>query len=67
MIDSQPSASRPRTPRLVARRLMPRREPKVRRELIERTGWNNVRIEHDDDLDNEVTEVTHPLPTRVMP
>lgn len=67
MIDSQPSASRPRNPRLVARRLMPRREPKLRRELIERTGWNNIRIEHDLDLDNEVTEVTHPLPTRVMP
>lgn len=67
MIDSQPSASRPRNPRLVSRRLMPRREPVVRRELIDRTGWKNVRIEHDDDLDNEVTAVTHPLPTRVIP
>lgn len=67
MIDSQPSASKPRSPRLVSRRLMPRREPMARRELIDRTGWKNVRIEHDDDLDNEVTEVTHPLPTRVMP
>ena len=65
MIDSQPSASRPRNPRLVARRLMPRREPMARRELIETKGWNNVRIE--DDSDTEVTEVTHPLPTRVMP
>jgi hypothetical protein len=36
-----------------------------RRELVERTGWNNIRIEHDDDT--EVTEVTHPLPTRVLP
>lgn len=66
MIDSQPSASRPRSPRLVSRRLMPRREPMARRELIDRTGWKNVRIEHDDDLDNEVTAVTNPLPTRVM-
>ena len=62
MIDSQPSASRPRNPRLVARRLMPRREPVVRRELVESTGWNNVRIEHEPD-----TELTHPLPTRVQP
>jgi len=38
----------------------------ARRELIDRTGWKNVRIEHDDDLDNEVTAVTHPLPTLVM-
>lgn len=67
MIDSQPSASRPRAPRLVSRRLMPRREPMARRELVERTGWKNIRIENDDDLDNEVTAVTHPLPTRVMP
>ena len=66
MIDSQPTASRPRNPRLVSRRLMPRREPMARRELIDRTGWKNVRIEHDDDLDNEVTAVTHPLPTLVM-
>ncbi|MEI9936492.1 MAG: hypothetical protein WDO69_04635 [Pseudomonadota bacterium] len=62
MIDSQPSASRPRNPRLVARRLMPRREPVVRRELVESTGWNNVRIEHEPD-----TAVTHPLPTRALP
>jgi hypothetical protein len=61
VIDSQPSASRPR-PRLVARRLMPRREPLVRRELVESAGWNNVRIEHELD-----TAVTHPLPTRVLP
>jgi hypothetical protein len=61
VIDSQPSASRPR-PRLVARRLMPRREPVVRRELVESAGWNNVRIEHEPD-----TAVTHPLPTRVLP
>ena len=61
MIDSQPSASRPRNPRLVARRLMPRREPMARRELVESTGWNNVRIEHEPD-----TAVTHPLPTRVL-
>jgi len=40
---------------------MPRREPIVRRELIEGTGWNNVRIEHEPD-----TELTHPLPTRVQ-
>jgi hypothetical protein len=66
VIDSQPSASRPRNPRLVSRRLMPRREPMARRELIDRTGWKNVRIEHDDELDNEVTAVTHPLPTLVM-
>jgi len=38
----------------------------ARRELIDRTGWKNVRIEHDDELDNEVTAVTHPLPTLVM-
>src|SRR6478609_8194067 len=44
---------------------MPRREPMARRELIETKGWNNVRIE--DDSDTEVTEFTHPLPTRVMP
>ena len=61
MIDSQPTASRPRNPRLVARRLMPRREPIVRRELVETAGWNHVRIEHEPD-----TAVTHPLPTRVM-
>ena len=67
MIDSQPTASRPRTPRLVSRRLMPRREPMARRELVDRTAWKNVRIENDDDLDNEVTAVTHPLPTRVLP
>ena len=66
MIDSQPSASRPRNPRLVSRRLMPRREPMARRELIDRTGWKNVRIEHDEEFDNEVTAVTHPLPTLVM-
>src|SRR6188768_2922408 len=41
---------------------MPRREPVVRRELVESTGWNNVRIEHEPD-----TELTHPLPTRVQP
>jgi len=34
----------------------------VRRELVESTGWNNVRIEHEPD-----TAVTHPLPTRVLP
>jgi len=62
VIDSQPSASRPRNPRLVARRLMPRREPVVRRELVETAGWNNVRIEHEPD-----TELTQPLPTRVLP
>lgn len=62
MIDSQPTASRPRAPRLVSRRLMPRREPVARRELVESTGWNNVRIEHEPD-----TAVTHPLPTRVLP
>ena len=62
VIESQPSASRPRAPRLVARRLMPRREPVVRRELVESTGWNNVRIEHEPD-----TELTLPLPTRVLP
>ena len=62
MIDSQPSASRPRSPRLVARRLMPRREPVVRRELVESAGWNNVRIEHEPD-----TELTLPLPTRILP
>ncbi len=62
MIDNQPSASRPRNPRLVARRLMPRREPMVRRELVESTGWNNVRIEEEPD-----TELTHPLPNRYPP
>jgi hypothetical protein len=65
VIDSQPTASRPRSPRLVARRLMPRREPMARRELVERAGWNNIRIEHEDDT--EVTEITNPLPTRVLP
>jgi len=61
VIDSQPGASKPRTPRLVARRLMPRREPAPRRELIENAAWN-VRIEREPD-----TAVTHPLPTRVRP
>src|SRR6478609_11277741 len=46
---------------------MPRREPMARREIVDRTAWKNVRIENDDDLDNEVTAVTHPLPTRVLP
>ncbi|HEY0463386.1 MAG TPA: hypothetical protein VGC79_04215, partial [Polyangiaceae bacterium] len=41
---------------------MPRREPMVRRELVESAGWNNVRIENEPD-----TAVTHPLPTRVLP
>jgi hypothetical protein len=41
---------------------MPRREPLVRRELVASTGWNNVRIEHEPD-----TELTLPLPTRVLP
>ncbi|HEY3253718.1 MAG TPA: hypothetical protein VGJ91_07205, partial [Polyangiaceae bacterium] len=41
---------------------MPRREPVARRELIESTGWNNVRIEHEPD-----TELTLPLPTRILP
>ncbi len=49
-------------PALVSRRLMPRREPMARRELVESAGWNNVRIEHEPD-----TAVTHPLPTRVLP
>jgi hypothetical protein len=40
---------------------MPRREPAARRELVESTGWNNVRIEHEPD-----TAVTHPLPTRAL-
>src|SRR3954465_11646824 len=44
---------------------MPRREPMPRRELVERAGWNNIRIEHEDDT--EVTEITNPLPTRVLP
>jgi len=61
VIDSQPTAPRPRSPRLVARRLMPRREPAPRRELVEGAGWN-VRIEREPD-----TAVTHPLPTRVLP
>jgi hypothetical protein len=34
----------------------------VRRELVESAGWNNVRIEHEPD-----TELTLPLPTRVLP
>jgi len=41
---------------------MPRREPVVRRELVESAGWNNVRIEHEPD-----TELTLPLPTRILP
>jgi len=61
VIDSQPSASKPRPPRLVARRLMPRREPAPRRELLENRAWN-VRIEREPD-----TAVTHPMPTRVRP